>query len=204
TGGLDAALWGNDIGEGMLWGATGGAIFTTFTSENFSNLTKGEGFYTNKNVFNSMMEKGMDKQAILDYFGFEGSYKPNKSAGAEYVEGKAYYGSTKPSDGQISYGDLAFSSYDNLRGTYQKELYTSLKVRNGLGVDTFTLDGLEHMKYFPEEAKGFYNSFKNNGLYPNSTFNYLGQANAYWSQMYGVSIVERKWYHFIYKIPRRW
>ena len=37
VGGLDAALWGNDIGEGMLWGAATGAVFTTLASENFSN-----------------------------------------------------------------------------------------------------------------------------------------------------------------------
>ncbi|HOK26806.1 MAG TPA: hypothetical protein P5320_09070 [Bacteroidales bacterium] len=51
TGGLDAALWGNDIGKGMLWGAAAGAVFTTLTSENFSNMLKGEGFNTNENVF---------------------------------------------------------------------------------------------------------------------------------------------------------
>jgi hypothetical protein len=44
TGGLDAALWGNDIGKGMLWGAAAGGVFTTLQSENFRNALKGKGF----------------------------------------------------------------------------------------------------------------------------------------------------------------
>ena len=74
TGGLDAALWGNDIGNGMLWGTAAGAVFTTLTSENFKNLLKGENFLTNEKVFTIMNRRGMDKQAILNYFGFDGKY----------------------------------------------------------------------------------------------------------------------------------
>lgn len=58
----------------MLWGAATGAIFTTLESENFKNWTKGEGFYTNENVFNNLINRRMDNQAMLDYFGFEVEY----------------------------------------------------------------------------------------------------------------------------------
>jgi hypothetical protein len=171
--------------------------------EQTTNLIRGQGFRNNDAVLSRFVEAD-NHQGALDYFGFEGKYLPNKKPGAEYVEGNDYYGSTNPTSGNISYGKLAFSSYDNLFGTYHKELYTSLKVRQGKAVETFTLSGLEHMKYFPEEAKGFFHAFKRFGLYSNSSIDFFGQANSYWSQVHCVPLIEKKWYHFIYKIPRRW
>ena len=173
TGGLNAALWGDDVGKGMLWGAAGGALMTTVTSENMSNLFKGEGFYTNENVFNNMMGRGVGKQEILDYFGFKADYVAERAVdGLGTVDGKAYYGSTNPVTGNIKIGDLAFSSYDNLKGTYTKELFTHFRVTSGkelaLYSDWQSLgDFGKNIKYYPEEALGFRNAFYNMGLYPN-------------------------------------
>jgi len=211
TGGLDAALWGNDVGKGMLWGAAGGALLTTATSENMKNLFKGEGFYTNENVFNNMMERGMGKQEILNYFGFKADYVAERTVdGLGTVGGKAYYGSTNPVTGNIKIGDLAFSSYDNLKGTYTKELFTHFRVTSGkelaLYPDWQSLgDFGKNIKYFPEEALGFRNAFYNMGLYPGSSINYLSLANSYWFQSYYSSLMRDKaWYNFIFRIPRRW
>ena len=44
----------------------------------------------------------------------------------------------------------------------------------------------------------------NNGLYPNASTDYFGQANAYWLAVYGVGIRQPRFYDFIYKIPRKW
>jgi len=131
TGGLDAALWGNDIGKGMLWGAAGGAVFTTLTSENFSNWTKGEGFYTNENVFNHMMERGMDNQGILDYFGFEGKYNPTLTSKRYQTGPGEYWGATNNTTGEISYGKWAFDDYQTLKGISIKEAYTRNNVLRG-------------------------------------------------------------------------
>ena len=210
TGGLDAALWGNDIGKGMLWGAAAGAVFTTITSENFSNMLKGEGFYTNENVFNNMIERGMDKQAILDYFGFEGTYT-GTAKGPSYVdgggEGASFFGSTNPQTGNISYGDLAFDSYDKLKMTYNKEMCHSLRVKNGIQLETQGTEFGEHLKYYPEERLGFNHAYKNQGLYPSAGKGLMGNISFYQMQSFNLNpsqYYSAKWWHFIYKIPRRW
>jgi hypothetical protein len=58
NGGLDAALWGNDVGEGMLYGAAiGGAFaFGQSTIESFKNLKDYNMFGTNDGVFNQMVD----------------------------------------------------------------------------------------------------------------------------------------------------
>ncbi|MGC9353309.1 MAG: RHS repeat-associated core domain-containing protein [Mariniphaga sp.] len=210
TGGLDAALWGNDIGEGMLWGAAAGAVFTTLTSENFSNTLKGEGFYTNENVFNNMIERGMDKQAMLDYFGFEGTYT-GTTKGPSYVdgggEGASFYGSTNPKTGSIKYGGLAFDSYDKLKMTYNKEMYHSLRVKNGIPLETQGTELGKHLKYYPEERLGFIHAYKNQGLYPSAGKGLMSNISYYQMQSFNLNpsqYYSAKWWHFIYKIPRRW
>ena len=54
TGGLDAVLWGNDIGQGMLYGgAIGGAFaFGQSTIESVKNMKAGYGFGTDVGRFN--------------------------------------------------------------------------------------------------------------------------------------------------------
>ena len=218
VGGLDAALWGNDIGKGMLWGAAGGAVSTTLTSENFSFWTKGKGFYNNQTVLENfktgkyLIPTGSTwQQEALNHFGFEGTYRPSKPKGGDNVDSDFYIGSVSPTTKQISFGDDAFHSYtngnpipnySNLRGTYEKELFTQKRILNGKGP---LISEVSSLRYYPEEALGFRQAFRNFGLFPNSTVNYLNQANSYWSQVYGTNLINDKaWYNFIYKIPRRW
>jgi RHS repeat-associated protein len=210
VGGLDAALWGNDIGNGMLWGAAGGAVFTTLTSENFSNSLKGEGFYTNENVFNNMMKRGMGEQAILNYFGFDGTYT-GTTKGPGYVngggKGTSFFGSTDPQTGNIKYGDLAFDSYEKLKMTYNKEMYHSLRVKNGIPLESQGTAFGKHLKYYPEERLGFIHAYKNQGLYPSAGKGLMGNISFYQSQSFNLNpsqYYSAKWWHFVYKIPRRW
>ncbi len=207
----DAALWGTDVGKGMLWGAASGAVLTTLTSENWKNWRKGKGFKNNSSVFedfragNYTSNSNSWQQDALDYFEFEGKYKSSKGSGAEYVEGKSFFGSTSLTTGDISYGDNAFSSYANLRATYQKEYFHHIRVQKGIPFESFNRKGLEHLKYYMEEAKGFQSAFKNNGLYPKSSIAFMNQTSAYWIPIYGSGLMkESAWYYFIYKIPRRW
>jgi len=202
TGGISAALSGDNIGQGMLIGAAAGAVFTTLTSENMKNLAKGEGFYTNKNVFNHMIDNGVNKQNILDYFGFKGKYDPI-SNGPNYVGGQKSIGYTDK-QGNIFYGDRAFKSYRDLKSTYIKELYHSNKVLNGIPFET---QNVPEAKMFPEERLGFINQYKNQGLYPDVSFNISSQIEFY--QLGSVDLLQKdkfrfNWLDFIYKIPRRW
>jgi len=132
TGGLDAALWGNDIGKGMLWGAAAGAVFTTLTSENFSNWTKGKGFYNNENVFNNFKagkygipEGSTWQQEALNHFGFEGTYDPNAPL---FQKHGAHPGITDPRTGDIFYHDYPFEgNFDRLALTADHEMIHSTK-----------------------------------------------------------------------------
>ncbi len=171
--------------------------------EHTTNLVRGQGFRSNDAVLRRFVAAN-DHQGALDYFGFEGTYRANKGVGGEYVEGEDYFGSTHPTTGEISYGNLAFDSYDNLRGTYEKESFHRNRVLNGIDLETFELEGIENLKYYPEEAKGFLHAGYNNGLYNKINTDYFGQANAYWFQVYGTVLRSPHFYDFIYKIPRLW
>ncbi|MCE5331807.1 MAG: hypothetical protein LLF95_06675 [Bacteroidales bacterium] len=80
----------------------------------------------------------------MDYFGFEGKYDPNVKT-PNYVEqddiwGKnnsgKYWGKTDAS-GSITYGDYAFSSYDNLKATYiGKESFHSIRREKSIPIET--------------------------------------------------------------------
>ena len=198
-----AAVWGNDIGDGMLYGAAGGAVFSTLTSENLSNWTNGEGFYTNENVFNSMMERGMEKQAMLDYFGLKGDYNPDNPM----FKGGNDPGITDPKTGKIFYNDKAFSSYDNLKFTADHELRHRHDILSGKYKDI----NLTTKLMANEEFYTYTYNYRRQGLYPNHTMNLSARLNAYGTRA-GINIDEifkydsfdRSWWHFIYKIPRRW
>ncbi|MGM0653690.1 MAG: hypothetical protein ACQES4_13065, partial [Bacillota bacterium] len=216
TGGLDAALWGNDIGNGMLWGGAGGAVFTTLTSENFSNWTKGKGFYNNENVFNNFKtgkyripEGGTWQQEALDHFGYEGTYDPNAPLFQRYG---AHPGITDPQTGDIFYHDYPFEgNFDRLALTADHEMVHSRNVLsgkyNGVQID-FEVAG-------KEEWSTYLHNYRNQGLYPNHGTPLVSRINHYGIQggIYETVVspsgsystqFNRKWWHFLYRIPRRW
>lgn len=152
------------------------------------------------------MERGMDKQEILDYFGFKGEYV-GTTKGAKYVEEDDFLGSTNTKTGNIKYGDLAFDSYDKLKMTYYKEKFHSLRVKNGIKLETQTAEFGKHLKFYPEERLGFIHAYKNQGLYPTHGLDLMRHINFYQSQSFNLEkskYFSAKWWHFIYKIQRRW
>ena len=208
TGYVDGLVWGEDPGKSMLYGMASGAVFTTLTSENLWNAFKGKGFKTNAKVFEDFKAGlyteggGCWQQDALDYFGFEGTYKSIKGNGGDYIETNLYGGSTNPTTGKISFGDMAFDSYDNLRAVYEKELFTSNRAHKGL-VETFGELGEQYYVY-PEEALGFQHAYFNLGLYPHTNIDLFNQANSYWNQIYLLNLIEDKPLNIIFRIPRRW
>ncbi|MFV0267428.1 MAG: hypothetical protein ACK5HT_09880 [Draconibacterium sp.] len=213
TGGLDAALWENDIGEGMLYGAAAGAAFTTLTSENFSNWTKGKGFYNNGNVFENFkngkyaIPQGSTwQQEALGHFGFEGTYDPDNNL----FGGGPDPGVTDPVSGEIFYNERAFSGkYDDLEFTYDHEMWHRQRVLSG----NFVGSGITKEIKYREEFTNYIRNYKRQGLYPNHTFHDLGwRINANGSAL-GINpdifmrytgLDKTPWWHFIFKISRKW
>ena len=215
VGSLDAALWGTSVGKGLLWGCISGASFATLTSANMKNMIKGKGFKSNQSVFKDFSagkytaEGGVWQQDALDYFGFEGEYDPN-ILGPNYVDSNmGAYGATDPISKNIRYGDGAFDSFDNLKGTYYKEMFHRERLLSGKKLLYQDTKGLpSHYKnfyYAPEETKGFIHQYKNMGLYPKISINSFSQVSYYQFNTFDLeTFYNKRWWHFIYKTPRRW
>lgn len=179
------------------------------------NMVKGKGFKSNQDVFKDFSagkytaDGSVWQQDALDYFGFEGEYDPN-IFGPDYVDSNAgAYGATAPISKTIRYGDGAFDSFDNLKGTYYKEMYHRerlLSCKKLLSQDTNDLPaGYNQFYYAPEEAMGFIHQYKNSGLYSRISINSFSQISYYQFNTFNLeSFYSKKWRHFIYKTPRRW
>lgn len=124
----------------------------------------------------------------------------------DYVEGNDFYGSINPVTGEISYGNAAFSSYDALLGTYVKERFHSVKVKRRESLATQDAPFIKNGTYFPEEALGFEHAYKNQDLFRNVPLNYRSSITFYQSQSinFSGSCFDQKWWHGIYRIPRRY
>lgn len=217
VGSLDAALWGTSVGKGLLWGCISGASFATLTSDNMKNMFKGKGFKSNQSVFKDFSagkytaEGGVWQQDAIDYFGFEGEYDPN-ILGPDYVESNAgAYGATDLISKTIRYGDGAFDSFDNLKGTYYKEMYHRKRLLLGMSPEQQDVTGwpkeYKRTRYFPEERLGFIHQYQNGGLYPRTSIGSMDQISYYQMNIFDMlesQYYDGKWWHFIYKIPRRW
>ncbi|HSV88237.1 MAG TPA: hypothetical protein VLH61_06310 [Bacteroidales bacterium] len=152
-----------------------------------------------------MMERGMDKQGIIDYFGFEGKYNPDKKS--KRYQAEDYWGATNTTTGEISYGNLAFENYATLYGTYIKESYHARKIQSGLSIEKLPSDlrGLG-MDTYLEEIHGYVHAYKRQGLFSGHNMPFNG-VRFYQSQlsMFGVPYpTYPSRFSWIYKVPRRW
>lgn len=210
TGGLDALLWGNDIGKGMLWGAASGAAFAAATSDEFSNFTKGKGFKSNDAVLDDFRNmKYTNQQAgeiwqndALKYFGFEGNYDSNLLDPGGY----------NPVTRKISYGDAGFDkNYDWLHAVAKEEYLHKIDHL----IDP-TLSRTDFVKNINSsvvqdninlgEWRVNMQLYKQQGLFPNSGRDFSGFIFRYGTaaKIYdNYDYFQPSWWHSIYKIPRR-
>ena len=161
-----------------LWkGAAIGAVSGFVSSQQFGNLIRGKGFYSNDNVLKNFKAgkydtSGFDtwQDAALDYFGFEGKYNPNLKS--KNYQSESYWGGTNKNTGDITYGDLAFENYSTLKGTYYKESFTSYKVKNGIPLEQIPddLKGLGFDTYMEEIHGYIYMNIKTKGFIQKTTF----------------------------------
>jgi RHS repeat-associated protein len=163
--------------------------------EHTTNLVRGQGFRSNDAVLSRFIANGQ-QQGALDYFGFKGTYDPSVKNPGQF----------DPNDGSIKYNDVAFSkNYDYLRAIYAEELFHS---KDYLYAKNNTPEGLSYHEY--EEFRAQVHLYKNQGLYSGSGADWGRRINM-WGSMAGVdpNIIfrynfYRPWWHFIYKIPRKW
>ena len=122
------------------------------------------------------------------------------------VVGKAQvFGSTNSQTGNIRYGDLAFDSYDKLKMTYNKEMYHSLRVKNGIPLETQGTEFGKHLKYYPEERLGFIHAYKNQGLYPSAGKGLMSNISFYQMQSFNSNpsqYYSAKWWHLCIKLKK--
>ena len=161
--------------------------------EHTTNLVRGQGFRSNDAVLNRFVANGQQQRA-LDYFGFKGTYDPS-------VENPGQF---DPSDGSIKYNDVAFSkNYDYLRAVYTEELFHSKDYQYAL---SHTPEDVLPHQY--EEWRAQNHLYKNQGLYSKSGHDWVQRIN-YWGIQAGVydmytPLYSSRWWHFMYKIPRKW
>lgn len=197
TGYVDGLVWGEDPGKNMLYGMASGALLTTLTSEHFQNSLRGKGFKSNASVFEDFKAGKYPKEGktwqeeVMDYFKLEGKYDISiKHPGQIDL------------NGNISYNDLSFKqNYDHLmfnvdhETTHQKHILTGMYEGKEI---TPVMHGLEEMSTY-------LHNYYNQGLYPNHGYNDLVyRINSFgWNAMLEKDF-ERRWWHFIFTIPRRY
>lgn len=202
TGGIGSVLNGGNFLEGAKWGAIAGAIATTATSENLKNAFKGEGFKTNSNVFDAMIERGAGKQSIIDHFGMDATFDASMSADAKF-----WY-KTDGSDYGINLGESAFDSYDVLKSNYLKESFHMNRYLSG-DIEYVPNSFTPQMKLGLEEYAGAKWNYRNQGLYsrsPTIYYDIIKNVESHYLSPFGTAFnsYNKKWWHFIYKIPRRY
>jgi RHS repeat-associated protein len=163
--------------------------------EHTTNFVRGQGFRSNNQVLSRFVVNGQQQKA-LDYFGFKGDYDAGLGAGGQY-------------DSQydcISYGKSAFDSYDHLLSVYKEETFHQ---KDFLIYKSKAPSNIEDLHAYEEWRAQMY-LYKGQGLYSNSGVNWKQRINMYgniagvYNTLLNPDLFQSKWWHFIYKIPRRW
>jgi len=189
--------------KSMLWGGIGGAIGGFITSEEFGNLMKGQGFKDNEKVFSSFVKDGKYQEA-LDYFGINGTYTTDKTI----LQGNPAVTNTQTGD--MYFGDYVFSkNFDQFKLIADHEIKHRLGVLNAIKERRINTklyfeetDPIRYYHNLEEWNVHKYNYFRQ-GLYPKHGVDIVNHINGYGVQI-GKESFNPQWWHFIYKIPRRW
>lgn len=179
--------------------------------EKTTNFFRGKGFNNNDQVLSQFVDAG-DYQEALDYFGFEGTFDPDNEI-FKRGNGQAAAAAVDSRTGEIFYNEGSYYSYAELAFTARHEQIHSQNVRSGKyeGVE------IDYMVAGNEEWSTYLQNYKEYGLYPYpkgrneliSRINQYGlQAGIYEyvktpTSFYSTLFTPR-WWHVIYRIPRRW
>lgn len=97
--------------------------------------------------------------------------------------------------------------YENRKGISDGSQSVSDLRINGINVDNMNSDELSNAINAPKEIRGYLHAYKNQGLYRNTTIDFVGQIN----NIFGPYIVPNpyeynpsKFQRIFYSIPRLW
>jgi hypothetical protein len=216
TSWVGSTIWGAAVGTvasvGSVWasgsndysnvwiGTVTGGVFGFMDSQEVGNMNKGQGFRSNDEVLSRFVANG-NHQGALDYFGFEGKYDPK--AGNSHFD---------PNDGSIHINNNAFSkNYDYLRAIYTEELFHSKDylISKSKAPDWMrnepNLELRERLLHNYEEWRAQNYLYKNQGIYFKSGVNWIERIDYYgFESLISETFFQNKWWHFIYKLQRRW
>ena len=163
--------------------------------ERTTNLVRGKGFHDNDYVLQQFVEAGKYQEA-LDYFGFEGRYEP---------EHPQFQKSQEPAFTDPKTGNIYYSQYP-FEGNYHRLLYSALhEMKHSTHVKTGKYDNVEITPYISsqEEYDTYVYNYKNEGLYLNSGIDTYSRIKYYEYRMFSDTF-QKRWYHIVYKTPRKW
>jgi RHS repeat-associated protein len=161
--------------------------------EQTTNFIRSGKFINNDAMLKSFTDVN-DYQGALNYFGFEATYDPNVKNPGQF----------NPADNIIRLNKVAFSkNYNFLQAIYAEELFHSQDYL--YAQENTPADMLSH-EY--EEWRAQNHLYKNQGLYSKSGIDWVQRIN-YWGMQAGVydmytPLFSQNWWHFIYKLPRKW
>jgi hypothetical protein len=171
--------------------------------EHATNLVRGQGFRSNEAVFQRFVANGQQQKA-LDYFGFKGTYAPDKTNG--------YPATTNTQTGEIFYADSPFEgNFDRLAFMADHEMKHRANVLSGKYKDV----ELTQEVHDTEEWNTYLYNYKNQGMYRKNGIDIVDRIKDYGMRagMYELIVTPSKsysttfnpaWWHWIYQIPRKW
>ena len=210
TAGMAGGIWamgGNDYSN--LWkGTATGGLMGFLSSEQFVNMVRGQGFRSNDKVLANFVSKGRQQDA-LEYFGFKGTYDPEHKMFQKYGDEPAF---TDTKTGEIFYNNSPFeSNFDRLKFVANHEMKHSQNVLSGKYLNIKITPEIQGS----EEWSTYLYNYKNQGLYTQHGIDIISRINHYGLQVgiYDIIVTptgtdfmqfNKKWWHFLYTIPRRW
>ncbi len=217
TGALSSALDKRSAAEGALIGAGFGAVGGFLRSEHFRNAIKGNGFINDETRFNKLLAEG-NYDELAKWGGGKFVSKTNKEFWGDQI---SCSGGTENATGLIYYNEDSFSDANEkgrVANSFAKFKIVMLKEKQL--ANEWKMNRLE-TKINPKgdfslqkaETKSWLYMYRNRGLLgssnPGGSF-MIKQQEAYNYEFSTEGIrplfkelaIQKKWWHFIYSIPR--
>ena len=163
--------------------------------EQTTNLVRGQGFRSNETVYQNFLTNGQQQKA-LDYFGIKATYDPSKTSTA-YVDNA----------GNTYFGDYPFNGkFDRFSLIADHEMRHTRDVLNYIKKG---IDPNDSHLINVDEWNAYSQNYRKQGLYPNSgeNNNVVSQINRYGTKLGIYNTLNQfapRWWHYMYKIPRKW
>lgn len=210
SGAAFAAATGSNVKQGAMYGAIFGAATGFLSSEEMVNVFRGQGFASNEKVLGNFRAENCYQEA-LDYFGFKGDFDPYNIYWQEAPNADAITVNKGPIAGRTFYREGAFTRYDRLKMISHEELLHRSDIFAG------KTNNITWEQYQRLEWRHSISNYRNQGLWLNHNTDIIKNINTYGlgagvytnqinfiSGTTELTRFEPKWWHFLFKIGRRW